>query len=187
MNRGAAGLVRIGVIGASRPDRAAARHAYMVGTLIAGRGAVLICGGLGGVMEAAARGARQAGGLTIGVLPGDSALAANPYIDVPIVTGMGYARNILIVRSAQAVIAIGGSYGTLSEIAHALNCRVPLVGLGTWDVAKIDAAKTQMVRAATPEEAVEKAFAQIPHLPFGRQVLDSPRRAKSQTPTKSSM
>ncbi|MCX6338440.1 MAG: TIGR00725 family protein [Candidatus Aureabacteria bacterium] len=151
----------IGVIGASRADRRAARDAYEVGRLIARRGAVLICGGLTGVMEAAARGAREEGGLTIGVLPGDDPRHANLYIDIPIVTGMGYARNIVIVRSARAVIAIGGSYGTLSEIAYALNLGVPLIGLGTWDIAKIDASETRMVMVKTPEEAVEEAMKKI--------------------------
>ncbi len=153
----------IGVVGASRADRAAARDAYEVGRLIARRGAVMICGGLTGVMEAAARGAREEGGLTIGVLPGDDPHQANPYIDIPIVTGIGYARNIIIVRSACAVIAIGGSYGTLSEIAYALNLRVPLIGLGTWDIAKIDKGATAMIMVRTPEEAVEIAMKKIPN------------------------
>jgi uncharacterized protein (TIGR00725 family) len=122
----------------------------------------MICGGLGGVMEAAARGAKEEGGLTVGVLPGDDPQQANPYVDIPIVTGMGYARNIIIVRSSRAIIAVGGSYGTLSEIAYALNLGVHLVGLGTWDIAKIDEGKTGMVVARTPEEAVERAFGVIP-------------------------
>jgi len=155
--------VIIGVIGTSGADRRAARDAYEVGRLIARRGAVMICGGLTGVMEAAARGAREEGGLTIGVLPGDDPRQANPYIDIPIVTGMGYARNIIIVRSARAVIAIGGSYGTLSEIAYALNLRVPLIGLGTWDIAKIDEGETGMLMVKTPEEAVEEALKKIPN------------------------
>jgi uncharacterized protein (TIGR00725 family) len=124
---------------------------------------VLICGGLTGVMEEAARGAREEGGLTIGVIPGDDPRQANRYIDIPIVTGMGYARNIIIVRSARAVIAIGGSYGTLSEIAYALNLGVPLIGLGTWDIAKIDGDETRMVMVKTPEEAVEEALKKIPN------------------------
>lgn len=157
MRRHSMGAI-IGVIGASRADRRAARDAYEVGRLIARRGAVMICGGLTGVMEEAARGAREEGGLTIGVIPGDDPRQANRYIDIPIVTGMGYARNIIIVRSARAVIAIGGSYGTLSEIAYALNLGVPLIGLGTWDVPKIDAGETRMVMVKTPEEAVEEAL-----------------------------
>jgi len=154
------GRARIGVIGASKAGPGVARNAYLVGRLVARRGAVLICGGLSGVMKEAARGAVEEGGLTIGVLPGDKAEAANDYIDIPIVTGMGYARNIIIVRSAQAVIAIGGSYGTLSEIAYALNLEVPLIGLGTWDIPAIDPA-AGIYAAGTPEEAVEKAFRAI--------------------------
>lgn len=155
------GGVIVGVIGASKAGRGVARDAYEVGRLIARKGAALICGGLGGVMEAAARGAKEEGGLTIGVLPGDDPRQANPYIDVPIATGMGYARNVIIVRSSRAIIAVGGSYGTLSEIAYALNLGVPLVGLGTWDVAKIDKGKTEMVMVGTPEEAVERAMREI--------------------------
>lgn len=150
--------VMVGVIGASRPDRRAARDAYEVGRLVARRGAAIICGGLGGVMAEAARGAREEGGLTIGVLPGEDRRQANPHICIPIVTGMGYARNIMIVRSAHALIAIGGSYGTLSEIAYALNLGVPMVGLGTWDIGSIDRGGAGFETAKTPGEAVEKAF-----------------------------
>lgn len=153
--------IRIGVIGESKAGEKASRHACEVGRLIAGRGAVLVCGGLGGVMEHAARGAKERGGITVGVLPGDSADLANPYIDIPIVTGMGYARNIVVVRSSDAVIAVGGSYGTLSEIAYALNIGVPLVGLGTWEIGRIDRQPTAMTLASTPAEAVEKAFGLI--------------------------
>jgi uncharacterized protein (TIGR00725 family) len=150
--------VRIGVIGASRPDPDAARNAYEVGRLIARGGAILICGGLSGVMNEAAHGAADEGGVTVGILPGDDPRTANPHIRIPIATGMGYARNIIIVRSADALIAIGGSYGTLSEIAYALNLKVPLVGLGTWDVGKIDSRGCRMLPALSPAEAVEKAF-----------------------------
>lgn len=150
--------VIVGVIGASRPDRKAAADAYEVGRLIARRGAVLVCGGLSGVMAEAARGARAEGGLTIGVLPGDSRHQANPHIDIPIVTGIGYARNIIIVRTAHTLIAIGGAYGTLSEIAYALNLKVPIVGLGTWEVGKIDRGGGGFVTVATPAEAVERAL-----------------------------
>lgn len=160
MRRGERPVV-VGVVGASRPDRCAARNAYEVGRLLARRGAALICGGLGGVMAEAARGAREEGGLTIGVLPGDDRGRANPHICIPIVTGMGYARNIVIVRSAHAIIAIGGSYGTLSEIAYALNLGVPIVGLGTWDIGSIDRGGAGFPTAETPEEAVEKAMAGI--------------------------
>ncbi len=153
--------VIIGVVGASRPDRKAASDAYEVGRLLARRGAALVCGGLGGVMAEAARGARGEGGLTIGVLPGDSRHQANPHIDIPIVTGMGYARNIIIVRTAHALIAVGGAYGTLSEIAYALNLNVPIVGLGTWDVGRIDRVGAGFAVASSPDEAVDMAFKRI--------------------------
>ena len=105
-----------------------------MGREIARRGAVLVCGGLGGVMEAACKGAGGEGGLTIGILPGDSRQDANPYVQIPIVTGIGYARNVAVVKSAQAVIAIDGSYGTLTEIGYALQSGIPVIGLNTWSL-----------------------------------------------------
>jgi uncharacterized protein (TIGR00725 family) len=125
----------IGVIGAGVCDAEIAEKAFEVGRAIAQEGAVLLCGGLGGVMEAAARGAKSAGGLTIGILPGPSAEDANPYIDVPIVTDMGHARNVILVRSCDAVIAVAGGFGTLSEIAVACKIGIPCVGLATWRIA----------------------------------------------------
>jgi uncharacterized protein (TIGR00725 family) len=110
--------IRIGVIGGNRPQQKFAKFALEVGTLVAGRGAILVCGGLGGVMEEAARGAKQAGGLTIGILPGDNPSDANPYIDIPIATGLGYTRNSLVAMNADVLIAVDGEYGTLSEIAY---------------------------------------------------------------------
>lgn len=106
--------------------------AEQVGALLAMRGVGVVCGGLGGVMEAACRGARNNGGLTIGLLPGTDRSAANPFVEIAIPTGLGEARNVLVVRAAMAVIAIGGSYGTLSEIAFALKIGTPVVGLATW-------------------------------------------------------
>jgi uncharacterized protein (TIGR00725 family) len=105
-----------------------------VGRLVAERGAVLVCGGRGGAMEAACRGAKQAGGLTVGILPGSDRSDANPYVDVALPTGLGEARNALVVRAADAVIAIGGGYGTLSEIALALKAGKPVIGLDTWEI-----------------------------------------------------
>ncbi len=116
----------IAVIGGGQCTREEARLAEEVGRELARRGAVLVCGGLGGVMEAACRGADQEGGVTIGILPGDRRQSANPYVQIPIVTGMGHARNVAVVKSAQAVIAIAGSYGTLSEIGHALQSGIPV-------------------------------------------------------------
>jgi len=119
---------------------------------------VLVCGGLGGVMEAACRGAKSAGGLTVGILPGVSRRDANPHVDVPVVTGMGEARNVLVVQSAQAVIAVSGEYGTLSEIAHALKIGIPVVGLSTWRLTKDGQEREAIIRAVTPQEAVDKAL-----------------------------
>jgi uncharacterized protein (TIGR00725 family) len=142
---------RIGVIGGSRPDPASSEAAYRVGRLIAEHGAVVVCGGLGGVMEAAARGAGEAGGLTIGILPGSDPGDANPHIDVPIATGIGYARNALVVMNADALIAIDGAFGTLSEIAYGGVYERPVVGLGTWNIHGV-------IPAGTPEEAVRLAL-----------------------------
>jgi len=149
----------IGVIGGSAPTAEEQSTAEAVGRALAERGAVLICGGRGGVMEAACRGARSAGGLTIGVLPGTSRAGANPYVDIPIVTGLGEARNVIITRTAKAVIAIGGSYGTLSEIAFALAFGTPVVGLGTWEMKREGHPSPPIAHAATPEEAVSRALA----------------------------
>jgi len=105
-----------------------------VGRLIAHSGAALATGGLGGVMEAASRGASAEGGVVIGVLPGEDKSSANEYVNVPVATGFGIGRNIVLVRTADALIAIGGQYGTLSEIAYALQMGKPIVGIGSWDI-----------------------------------------------------
>jgi uncharacterized protein (TIGR00725 family) len=105
-----------------------------VGRLLAEQGATVVCGGLGGTMEAACRGARSAGGTTIGILPGLDRSDANPFVSVAIPTGLGEARNALVVRAADAVIALGGGYGTLSEIALALKAGKRVVGVGTWEI-----------------------------------------------------
>jgi len=150
----------VAVVGASdcsgRPHQM--EMAEAVGHALAEAGAILICGGRGGVMAAACRGAKSAGGLTIGVLPGDSASEANPYVDIPIVTGMGEARNIIIVRTAHAVIAVGGEFGTLSEIAFALKLGRPVVGLGTWELSKEGRLVQDILVVSTPEEAVRLAL-----------------------------
>jgi len=136
----------------------ALRMAREVGRLIAERGAYLVCGGLEGVMEAACRGAKEAGGTTIGVLPTASKQDANKYVDIPIVTGMGTARNVIIVRTADAVIAVDGKYGTLSEIAHALDHGKKVVSLGSWQLEKLGVDRQAFVQASTPEEAVKLAL-----------------------------
>jgi uncharacterized protein (TIGR00725 family) len=146
---------RIGVIGGSRASATHLELAERVGRLIAKSGAILVCGGLSGVMEAACRGAKQAGGMTIGILPGGNASDANAFVDIPIATGMGYTRNALVVMNADALIAVDGSYGTLSEIAYACVHGKRIIGLDSWDI-------KGMEPAATPEEAVEMALAPRP-------------------------
>ena len=148
----------IAVIGGSEPSPEEARLAEEVGRELARQGVTLVCGGLGGVMEAACRGASSEGGVTIGILPGDSARSANPYVQIPIVTGMGYARNISVVKSGQAVIAIGGSYGTLSEIAHARQSGIPVIGLNTWAISRNGQTDNSIIPAQNATEAVNKAI-----------------------------
>ena len=109
-------------------------------------------------MEEACRGAGSEGGVTIGILPGDSPGTANPYVQIPIVTGIGYARNVAVVKSAQAVIAVGGSYGTLSEIAHALQSDIPVIGLNTWALSRNGQPDCSIILAQNPAEAVNKAL-----------------------------
>lgn len=124
----------IGVIGESEfSDPSHAALAEEVGRLVASAGYVLVCGGLTGVMEAACRGAKAAGGTTIGILPGADRADANPFVDVAIATDMGEMRNVVIVLTADALIAIGGGFGTLSEIGHALRYGKPVIGLRTWE------------------------------------------------------
>jgi len=148
----------IAVIGGENAPPEETKLAEEVGRELARQGAILVCGGLGGVMEAACRGASSEGGVTIGILPGDNHEAANPYVQIPIVTGIGYARNIIVVRTARAVIAVDGSYGTLSEIAHARQLGIPVVGLNTWTLSKDNQQDTSIVRAQDPAEAVKKAL-----------------------------
>ncbi len=154
-------MKRISVIGPSQADAATRQLAAAVGAEIARRGAILICGGLGGVMEAAAQGAKQHGGLTVGILPSGDAAAANPFIDVPIVTGLGEARNVIVVRSADAVIAIAGGFGTLSEIAFCLRLQIPVIGLGTWQLTAPDGTKAPIVVSDSAVAAVDAALAAI--------------------------
>lgn len=145
----------IAVIGGSEPDAQSLALAEKVGELIAQQGAILITGGMAGVMEAASKGAKKASGLVIGVLPTCDKESANPYVDIPIVTGMSHARNFIIARTCDCAIAIDGKYGTLSEIAFCLMYNVPVVGLNTWN---IDAPITP---AQTADEAVAIAFTKI--------------------------
>ena len=140
--------MQIAVIGAANATPEESEIAYAVGSLIAKTGATLICGGLGGVMEAACRGAREAGGMTVGIVP--DAGQGNRYLGIVIRSGLGHARNVLVSQSADAVIAIGGRYGTLSEIAIALKTGRPVLGLSSWDIPGV-------ITCATPEEAVGMA------------------------------
>ena len=148
----------IAVIGGGQCSKEEARLAEEVGRELARRGAILVCGGLGGIMEAACKGASSEGGITVGILPGDSSQAANPYVQIPIVTGLGEARNVIVVKSAQAVIAIGGSYGTLSEIGHALQNGIPVIGLNTWSLSRNSQQDKSIIPAQSPTEAVDKAL-----------------------------
>jgi len=148
----------IAVIGGSQCSAPEARLAEEIGRELARRGAILVCGGLSGVMEAACRGASSEGGVTIGILPGDNRHTANPYVQFPIATGIGYARNMAVVKSSQAVIAIDGSYGTLSEISHALQSNIPVIGLNTWSLSQNGQQDNSIILAENATEAVDKAL-----------------------------
>jgi len=148
----------IAVIGESDPSPEVVALAEAVGEQIALAGAVLVCGGLGGVMEAACRGAHRNGGVSIGILPGARPGDANPYVTYAIATGLGHARNIVVARSAQAVIAIGGKYGTLSEIAFAKIEGTAVIGLRTWELRRNGFGDQAIRRAADPTEAVRLAL-----------------------------
>jgi len=143
---------RIAIIGAGIAEAELADLAYQVGYLLGKEGAIIFTGGLGGVMEAASKGAREAGAITIGILPGPKAEEANPYVLIPIPTDMGHARNVILVRAAEIVVAVGGGYGTLSEIALALKMWKPVIGLKTWkDIPGV-------YYVETPEEVLSKVL-----------------------------
>ena len=148
----------IAVIGGSDCTPEEARLAEEVGRGLARNGAVLICGGLGGVMEAACKGASAEGGLTVGILPGGGRQTANPYVNIPIVTNLGEARNVIVVKSAEVIIAIGGGYGTLSELGHALRNDTPVVGLNTWSLSRKERPDNSIILASNPADAVKKAL-----------------------------
>ncbi len=152
-------VIKISVIGGSQVDNEMYDLAYEVGKEIARNGAVLVCGGLSGVMEASCKGAREEGGLTVGILPTANENDANKYVDIKIPTGMGYARNVPIIISAHAVIAIDGSCGTLSEIGYALTYNKPVIGLKTWEVRPYYSENTPfIIRVKTAKEAVKIAI-----------------------------
>ncbi len=151
----------IGVVGGDKCSAEMARIAEEVGAELARRDCIVICGGRGGVMEAACKGAREAGGFTIGVLPGPDRSEANKYVSVPIVTNMGEARNAIIVLSSQGIIALDGEYGTLSEIALALKRGIPVVGIKTWSLALDETKEESILQAATAAEAVAMLLSRI--------------------------
>ncbi|MBI2878986.1 MAG: TIGR00725 family protein [Candidatus Rokubacteria bacterium] len=143
----------MGVVGAGECPPAVDRLAEETGERLARAGAIVVSGGLGGVMEAAARGAKRGGGLTVGILPGTSHREANPFIDIIVVTGLGHARNAIVARSSHALIALAGEYGTLSEIALALKMGLPVIGLASWEEIR------GVIAVGSPEEAVKEALA----------------------------
>jgi uncharacterized protein (TIGR00725 family) len=144
----------IGVVGPGEASEAELASAEEVGAGLASLGAVVVTGGLGGVMEAACRGARSRRGRTLGILPGEDREAANGWVEIAVATGLGELRNGLIVRACDALVAVGGGHGTLSEVALALKLGRPVVGLGTWAVHGVD-------EVTTPAEAVERVARQL--------------------------
>ncbi len=148
----------ISVIGASLVTPEVAQVAEQVGAELARRGATVVCGGLEGVMEAVCKGAKSAGGSTIGILPGNDPADANRWVDTPICTGLGYARNVIVVKTGRAVIAVDGAYGTLSEIGHALGDGISVIGLGTWTLNRNGCLDQGIETADNPTDAVEKAL-----------------------------
>ena len=153
------GFKIIGVIGSSKADQEVLRLAEEVGAEIARKGAAVVCGGLTGVMEAACRGARREGGLTIGIIPSDDKHDANQFVQIPIVTGMGMGRNVMLVKTADVLIAVGGEFGTLSEIAHALNIGKKVIGLRTWKLEKAHGRPIpNLIETDDPKKAVAIAL-----------------------------
>jgi|YNPNPStandDraft_1061719.scaffolds.fasta_scaffold00790_7 uncharacterized protein (TIGR00725 family) len=143
-------VLQIGVVGAADAVRQEYEWAEAVGRELARRGIVVICGGLGGVMEATAKGVASEGGIAVGILPGPDRSAANPFVRIRVATDMGHARNVVLVRSSDGIIAIGGGYGTLSEVAIALKTGLPVVSLGSWHLG------LPVIAARDPLDAVER-------------------------------
>lgn len=152
-------LAYVAVVGAGKASAEEDRAAEAVGRGLAAGGAVVVCGGLGGVMEAACRGAKAAGGTTVGILPGSRRADANPHVDVAVATGLGEMRNGLIVRAVDAVVAVGGEFGTLSEIALALKSGKSVIALGGWELARGGHPVDATTPADSPEDAVTQALA----------------------------
>ena len=152
----------IAIIGARTCNSEVLQVSEQMGGLLAKSGYTLICGGLSGVMEAVCKGAKANNGTTIGILPGDDPADANPFVDIAIATGMGLSRNLIIIRSARAVIAISGGFGTLSELAFALQLEKPVIGLGSWEISD------QIVTASDPEDVMRK-LKELEKCSYGKQ------------------
>ena len=148
----------ISIIGESNASHKNYSLAEEVGRLLAEAEVTVVCGGMGGVMEAVSKGASNAGGRTVGILPGVNPTDANPWVDIPICTGLGHARNVIVVRSGLAVVAIGGAYGTLSEIGHALSDEIPVIGLNTWSFNREGNEDDSLHICKTPAQAVKTAL-----------------------------
>jgi uncharacterized protein (TIGR00725 family) len=147
----------ISVIGDGNPTEKISLLAEEVGTLLAKKGILIVCGGLGGVMESVCRGAKKHGGTTIGIIPGIKASEANQWVDIPICTGISQARNVIIATTGDAIIAVGGKYGTLSEISHALSINKPVIGLNTWNLSQNKNIEPSIIQAQNPADAVNLA------------------------------
>jgi uncharacterized protein (TIGR00725 family) len=155
----------VAVIGASNATDWELATAEELGRALAEAGCVLVCGGLGGVMNAAARGCESSGGTSIGILPGDERDVASRHLTVAIATGFGEARNAIVARSADVVVAVGGEFGTLSEIALALKMGTPVIGVGTWELGRDDLDRDPIVRVADAAGALDELHRLLPHLP----------------------
>lgn len=147
----------VAVVGPGHADDRELDQAFAVGRGLAEAGCTVVCGGLGGVMEAACAGAAEVGGTSLGLLPGGNRAAANPHVTVAVATGLGELRNGLIVRTSDALVAVGGAYGTLSEVALALKLGVPVIGLHTWELTRGGTVDVGIVRVDHPEQAVAQA------------------------------
>jgi uncharacterized protein (TIGR00725 family) len=160
--------LHVAVVGAGHAPPEECDLAARVGRALAEAGVVVVCGGLGGVMEAACRGARDGGGTSVGILPGMDREAANAYVYVALPTGMGEGRNILVVRNADALVAVGGEFGTLSEVALALQAGIGVIGLGTWELSKGGRPVPGVIPASSPEQAADLAVREAARRRAGR-------------------
>ena len=162
--------ITISVIGGHAVNYKVEQLAHEIGKIIASVGAILVCGGLDGVMKAVSKGAKKAGGITIGLLPGTEKSAANPYIDIALPTSIGYSRNVIIACSADIIVALPGSHGTLSEICYGLVYKKPIIDLGNWN-------REGMIKVKSPKEAQKKIEELIKQI-NKRDTNDEPRATK---------